>query len=198
MLFRSKNAESPEWLKSRLAAMGLNPKNALVDVTNYVMFELGNPLHAFDLREVEGDTVIVRNAEEGEKFTVLGGRELTLSANSLMIADNKKATALAGIMGGKDSGIKDDTKDIFLEAAYFNPPTVNKTVKKFAISSDSSQRFERGTDIEGAMTAMRRASDLFVQICGGTPSVINDVYPVKFEKPTVVINLGEKIGRVKV
>lgn len=189
-----KNAESPEWLKSRLAAMGLNPKNALVDITNYVMFELGNPLHAFDLREVEGDTVIVRNAEEGEKFTVLGGRELTLSANSLMIADNKKATALAGIMGGKDSGIKDDTKDIFLEAAYFNPPTVNKTVKKFAISSDSSQRFERGTDIEGAMTAMRRASDLFVQICGGTPSEINDVYPVKYENPTVTFTPAEING----
>ena len=189
-----KNAESPEWLKTRLAAMGLNPKNALVDVTNYVMFELGNPLHAFDLREVEGDTVIVRNAEEGEKFTVLGGRELTLNANCLMIADNKKATALAGIMGGKDSGIKDDTKDIFLEAAYFNPPTVNKTVKKFAISSDSSQRFERGTDIEGAMTAMRRASDLFVQICGGTPSEINDVYPVKYENPTVVFTPAEING----
>ena len=111
-----------------------------------------------------------------------------------MIADNKKATALAGIMGGKDSGIKDDTKDIFLEAAYFNPPTVNKTVKKFAISSDSSQRFERGTDIEGAMTAMRRASDLFVQICGGTPSEINDVYPVKYENPTVVFTPAEING----
>jgi len=180
-----KNAESPEWMKTRLAAMGLNPKNALVDVTNYVMFELGNPLHAFDLREVEGGKVIVRNAEEGEKFTILGGRELELNANCLMIADEKKATALAGIMGGLDSGIKDDTQDIFIEAAYFNPPTINKTVKKFAVSSDSSQRFERGTDIEGAALAMRRASDLFVQICGGTASEINDVYPEKFENQTV-------------
>lgn len=180
-----KNAESPEWMKTRLAAMGLNPKNALVDVTNYVMFELGNPLHAFDLREVEGGKVIVRNAEEGEKFTILGGRELELNANCLMIADEKKATALAGIMGGLDSGIKDDTQDIFIEAAYFNPPTINKTVKKFAVSSDSSQRFERGTDIEGAALAMRRASDLFVQICGGMASEINDVYPEKFENQTV-------------
>lgn len=180
-----KNAESPEWMKERLAAMGLNPKNALVDITNYVMFELGNPLHAFDLREVEGGKVIVRNAIAGEKFTVLGGRELELTENCLLIADEKKATALAGIMGGKDSGIKEDTTDIFIEAAYFNPPTINKTVKKFAISSDSSQRFERGTDIEGALLAMRRASELFVQICGGTASEINDVYPQKFENKTV-------------
>ena len=180
-----KNAESPEWMKERLAAMGLNPKNALVDVTNSVMFELGNPLHAFDLREVEGSKVIVRNAAAGEKFTVLGGRELELTENCLLIADEKKATALAGIMGGQESGIKEDTQDIFIEAAYFNPPTINKTVKKFAISSDSSQRFERGTDIEGAMLAMRRASDLFVQICGGTASEINDVYPQKFENKIV-------------
>lgn len=186
-----KNAESPEWMKERLAAMGLNPKNALVDVTNYVMFELGNPLHAFDLREVEGSKVIVRNANAGEKFTVLGGRELTLTENCLLIADEKKATALAGIMGGKDSGIKDDTTDIFIEAAYFNPPTINKTVKKFAISSDSSQRFERGTDIEGALRAMHRASELFVQICGGIASEINDVYPQKFENKTVEFTPAE-------
>lgn len=190
-----KNAESPEWMKTRLAAMGLNPKNALVDITNYVMFELGNPLHAFDLREVEGNKIIVRTAQENEKFTVLGGRELTLSANCLLIADEKKATALAGIMGGLDSGIKDDTQDIFIEAAYFNPPTINKTVKKYGISSDSSQRFERGTDIEGALLAMRRASDLFVQICGGVPSEINDVYPQKFENKTVSFTPAE-INRI--
>ena len=186
-----KNAESPEWMKERLAAMGLNPKNALVDVTNYVMFELGNPLHAFDLREVEGHKIIVRNAQNGEKFTVLGGRELELTENCLLIADEKKATALAGIMGGLNSGIKDDTTDIFIEAAYFNAPTINKTVKKFAISSDSSQRFERGTDIEGALLAMRRASELFVQLCGGKASEINDVYPEKFENTTVTFTPAE-------
>ena len=104
-----KNAESPEWLKIRLSAMGLNPKNALVDITNYVMFELGHPMHAFDLRLVEGGKVIVRNAQEGEKFTILDGRELTLNENCLLIADTKKATALAGIMGGLNSGIQEDT-----------------------------------------------------------------------------------------
>ena len=180
-----KNTESPEWMKQRLAAMGLNPKNALVDVTNYVMFELGHPLHAFDLREVEGGKIIVRNAQEGEKFTLLGGRELTLNENCLMIADAKKATALAGIMGGLNSGIKEDTQDIFIEAAYFNPPTVNKTVKKFAVSSDSSQRFERGTDIEGVTLAMQRATDLFLQLCGGTASEVVDVYPTRYESPAV-------------
>ena len=186
-----KNTESPEWMKQRLAAMGLNPKNALVDVTNYVMFELGHPLHAFDLREVEGGKIIVRNAQEGEKFTLLGGRELTLNANCLMIADAHKATALAGIMGGLNSGIKDDTQDIFIEAAYFNPPTVNKTVKKFAVSSDSSQRFERGTDIEGVTLAMQRATDLFLELCGGSASEVVDVYPSRYESPTVVFTPAE-------
>ncbi len=186
-----KNVPSPEWMQKRLVAMGLNPKNALVDITNYTMFELGHPLHAFDLRQVEGGKVIVRNAQPGEKFTVLGGRELELTENCLLISDGEKATALAGIMGGLNSGIQEDTQDIFIEAAYFNPPTINKTVKKFAISSDSSQRFERGTDIEGALLAMRRASDLFVSICGGTASQINDVYPEKFENQTVRFTPGE-------
>lgn len=186
-----KNTESPEWMKQRLSAMGLNPKNALVDVTNYVMFELGHPLHAFDLREVEGGKIIVRNAQEGEKFTLLGGRELTLNDNCLMIADAHKATALAGIMGGLNSGIKDDTQDIFIEAAYFNPPTVNKTVKKFAVSSDSSQRFERGTDIEGVTLAMQRATDLFLELCGGTASEVVDVYPSRYESPTVTFTPAE-------
>ena len=186
-----KNTESPEWLKMRLSAMGLNPKNALVDITNYVMFELGHPMHAFDLRLVEGGKVIVRNAQEGEKFTLLDGRELTLNENCLLIADAKKATALAGIMGGLNSGIQDDTTDIFVEAAHFDAPTINKTVKKFGVSSDSSQRFERGTDVNGALLAMRRASELFVQICGGTASEMNDVYPTPYKNPTVTFTPAE-------
>lgn len=181
-----KNTESPEFMKERLAAMGLNPKNALVDITNYVMFELGHPLHAFDRTEVDGDKVIIRFAHPGEKFTVLDGRELELAENSLVIADNQKATALAGIMGGLNSGIRENTQDVFLEAAYFDAPTINKTVKKFGVSSDSSQRFERGTDIEGALLAMNRATQLICQICGGTPSALADEYPEKFQNPEVV------------
>ncbi|MCQ2411179.1 MAG: phenylalanine--tRNA ligase subunit beta, partial [Elusimicrobiaceae bacterium] len=196
-----KNVESPQWLQTRLSAMGLNPKNALVDITNYVMFELGHPMHAFDLRLVEDGKIIVRNAKEGEKFTVLDGRELVLNENCLVIADAKKATALAGIMGGLNSGIQEDTTDIFVEAAHFDAPTINKTVKKFGVSSDSSQRFERGTDVNGALLAMRRASELFVQICGGTASEINDVYPTPYKNPTVEFTpaeinkiLGTQIG----
>ena len=181
-----KNTESPEFIKERLAAMGLNPKNALVDITNYVMFELGHPLHAFDRTEVDGDKVIIRFAHPGEKFTVLDGRELELAENSLVIADDKKATALAGIMGGLNSGIQENTQDVFIESAYFDAPTINKTVKKFGVSSDSSQRFERGTDIEGALLAMNRATQLICQICGGTPSALADEYPEKFQNPEVV------------
>lgn len=192
-----KNTESPEFIKERLAAMGLNPKNALVDITNYVMFELGHPLHAFDRTEVDGDKVIIRFAHSGEKFTILDGRELELAENSLVIADDKKATALAGIMGGLNSGIRENTQDVFIESAYFDAPTINKTVKKFGVSSDSSQRFERGTDIEGALLAMNRATQLICQICGGTPSALADEYPEKFQNPEVVFtaqNINNILG----
>ena len=180
-----KNAPSPELIQERLSAMGLNPKNALVDVTNYVMFELGQPLHAFDRNEIDGDTIVVRWAEKGEKFTLLDGRELTLDENALMIGDDKKVTALAGVMGGLNSGIKDDTTDIFIESAYFDAPTTNKTSKTYAVSSDSSQRFERGTDIGMTELALKRATELFVAACGGTPSKIRDVYPQPYENPVV-------------
>lgn len=180
-----KNAESPQFIKDRLLAMGLNPKNALVDVTNYVMFELGQPLHAFDRSEIEGDTIVVRRAQNGEKFTLLNGRELTLDENALMIGDEKKATALAGVMGGLNSGIKENTADIFIESAYFDAPNTNKTSKKYGVSSDSSQRFERGTDISGTELALKRATELFVAACGGAPSKIRDVYPQPYENPEV-------------
>ena len=180
-----KNAPSPELIQERLSAMGLNPKNALVDVTNYVMFELGQPLHAFDRNEIDGDTIVVRWAEKGEKFTLLDGRELTLDENALMIGDDKKVTALAGVMGGLNSGIKDDTTDIFIESAYFDAPTTNKTSKTYVVSSDSSQRFERGTDIGMTELALKRATELFVAACGGTPSKIRDVYPQPYENPVV-------------
>ncbi len=180
-----KNTESPEFIKERLAAMGLNPKNALVDITNYVMFELGHPLHAFDRTEVDGNNIVVRFAKPGEKFTVLDGRELELDENALVIADEKKATALAGIMGGQNSGIVDSTQDVFVESAYFDAPVVNKTVKKFGVSSDSSQRFERGTDIQGALLAMNRATQLICDICGGRPSALTDAYPSPYQNPVV-------------
>lgn len=180
-----KNAQSPELIRERLSAMGLNPKNALIDVTNYVMFELGQPMHAFDRNLIEGDTIVVRRAEKDEKFTLLDERELTLNENALLIGDSKKATALAGIMGGKNSGITDNTTDIFLESAYFDAPTINKTSKKYGVSSDSSQRFERGADIGMTITALQRATELLVAACGGTASEITDVYPQPFENPVI-------------
>lgn len=180
-----KNAQSPEWMKERLAAMGLNPKNALIDVTNYVMFELGQPMHAFDRGLIDDDTIVVRRAQKDEKFTILDGRELTLDENALLIGDSKKATALAGVMGGANSGIAENTTDIFLESAYFDAPTINKTSKKYGVSSDSSQRFERGADIGMTVLALQRATELLSDICGGTPSEIADVYPSPFENPTV-------------
>lgn len=176
-----KNAQSPDFIKERLLAMGLNPKNALIDITNYVMFELGHPLHAFDRQEIDGDTVVIRKAEAGEKFTLLDGKELTLNPDCLLIADTHKATALAGIMGGLNSGIKPDTQDIFIESAYFEPQGINKTSKTFGVSSDSSQRFERGTDVDANLPALQRATDLFLQICGGTASEVVDVYAEPLE-----------------
>lgn len=180
-----KNVPSPQLIQQRLSAMGLNPKNALVDITNYVMFELGQPLHAFDRRLIEGDTLVVRRAQKGEKFTILDGRELELDENALLIGDAHKATALAGVMGGLNSGIQETTTDIFLESAYFDAPTIHKTSKKYAVSSDSSQRFERGADIGLPLTALHRATELLLQACGGTPSVITDVYPQPFANPVV-------------
>ena len=180
-----KNAQSPELIKERLAAMGLNAKNALIDVTNYVMFELGQPMHAFDRNLIDGDTIVVRRAQKDEKFTILDGRELTLDENALLIGDSKKATALAGVMGGANSGIAENTTDIFLESAYFDAPTINKTSKKYGVSSDSSQRFERGADIGMTVLALHRATELLSEICGGTPSEIADIYPIPFENPTV-------------
>ena len=189
-----KNAESPDFIKERLSAMGLNPKNALIDMTNYVMFELGQPMHAFDRNLIDGDTVVVRRAGSDEKFTVLDGRELTLDENVLLIGDTKKATALAGIMGGKNSGIAENTTDIFLESAYFDAPTINKTSKKYGISSDSSQRFERGADIGMTLLALHRATELLVAACGGTPSEITDVYPHPFENPVVTFTPAQING----
>lgn len=183
-----KNTESPAWLKERLEAMGVNPKNALVDITNYVLYEVGHPMHAFDLNHLEGGEINVRWAQEGEKFLGLDGVERILTAQNLVIADGKKPVALAGVIGGAGDSILPETKDIFLEAAYFYPPCINKTSKKFGISTESSQRFERGTDIEACAYAMDLATKLVLELCGGEVAKVNDVYPVKYQPQTVTFN----------
>ncbi|RFC55061.1 phenylalanine--tRNA ligase subunit beta [Brumimicrobium aurantiacum] len=160
---------SPDWLKNYLLAIGLTPINNVVDVTNFVMHELGTPLHAFDLSKV-GEQIIVKNAQEGEKFTTLDGVERTLSEHDLMITNGKKNLAIAGVMGGLKSGVIEDTTSIFLEAAYFNPVSVRKTAKRHGLNTDASFRFERGVDICMVPFAMKRAATLIAQLGEGNIS----------------------------
>ncbi len=191
----AKNVESPTWMKERLSALGINPKSALIDITNYVLFELGHPLHAFDLGCLDGGEINVRMGAEGEQFKTLDERDIALNNTNLVIAGKEKASALAGIMGGIDSGIRPDTQDVFLESAYFYPPCINKTAKKLGYSTDASQRFERGTDISVTLYALERAANLILEICGGTASQTADVYPEPFVNPEVLFT-PEQINKI--
>lgn len=162
-----KVAESPIWLKDRLRKIGLRPINNIVDITNYVLFETGQPLHAFDLSMLEGEKIIVRRSFKGEKIKVLDGSEHELEQDILVICDERKPVALAGIMGGENSGVTEETTDILIESAYFEPSNIRASSKKLGISSDSSHRFERGVDIELLSFASDRALSLIMQIAGG-------------------------------
>jgi phenylalanyl-tRNA synthetase beta chain len=162
-----KVCESPEWLKNRIIALGLRPLNAIVDVTNYVMFETGQPLHAFDLNKLSSSKIIVRTAAAGEKFTTLDDKEREMPENALMICDGEKAIAAAGVMGGANSEISNDTCDILIESAYFNPSSVRRTSKKLQLQTDASYRFERGVDYQGVEYASNYAAKLILEICGG-------------------------------
>jgi phenylalanyl-tRNA synthetase beta chain len=156
--------ESPEWLKRRLKAIGLRPINNIVDVTNYIMFEYNQPMHAFDHSKLEGSKIIVREAEKGEKITTLDGEERELNNSELVIADEAKAVAIAGIMGGKNTEVDENTTDILLEVAYFTPENIRKTSKTLGLSSDSSYRFERGIDRDNTLVVLERASSLIQSI----------------------------------
>ena len=158
---------SPQWLADRLTAVGLRPINNVVDVTNYVLMETGQPLHAFDLGKLEGG-IVVRNAREGEGLAALDGSNLKLRTHDLVIADAKKSVALAGVMGGAETGVTDATTDLLLESAWFNPSRVRKISRELGISTDSSYRFERRVDPEGVMSASARATELILQVAGGT------------------------------
>lgn len=169
---------SPNWLRNALTKLGIRPINAAVDVTNYVLYEMGQPLHAFDYNKIEGNKIIVRKAKKEEAFVTLDGKTRILDDYMIVIADEKKPIALGGVMGGENSEITDDTTDILLESAYFNPSLIRKTSKKLGLSSDSSYRFERGVDIENVIPALNRAAVLIAELCGGeiVGSEI-DVYP---------------------
>ncbi len=177
-----KLAPSPDWMQARLRAVGVNPKNNLVDITNYVLFELGQPLHAFDARKIEGGAIVVRPAQEGEKFTTLDGVERTLTASDLMICSKQKAMCLAGVYGGLDSGVSDQTVDIFIESAYFNPVSIRKSAKRFGLNTEASFRFERGIDPNIQIYAAKRAALLFKELAGGEiSSDVSDLYPSPIE-----------------
>ncbi len=160
-------SESPVWLKTRLESIGLRPINNIVDITNYVLHELGHPLHAFDAAKVD-QQLDIRLAKDGEKFTALTEEEYTLTDDDLVISDaSGKALALAGIMGGNDSGVTETTTDIILESAYFTPSFIRRTSRRTALTSDSSYRFERGTDSQNVLTASAYAAKLIKEIAGG-------------------------------
>lgn len=178
---------SPDWLRSRLERLGIRSINNVVDVTNFVMLESGQPLHAFDYQQIAKSnangtpTIIVRRAVPDEKFVTLDGQDRILSEQMLLIADPAKGIALAGVMGGQNSEIHNATVDVLIESAYFNPQNIRATAKKLDLRTDASYRFERGADIEGADWASRRAAQLIVQTAGGTPIPgAIDAYPQPF------------------
>ncbi len=173
-----KVAPSPQWLQNALRAIGINPKNNVVDVTNYVLHELCQPLHSFDADRIAGNKVVVRTCPEGTPFRTLDGVERKLSEQDLMICDSEKPMCIAGVFGGEHSGVTDQTTNVFLESAYFNPVWVRKTAKRHALSTDASFRFERGIDPNITVYALKRAALLIKELAGGEiTSEITDIYP---------------------
>ena len=194
---------SPVWLQNRLKSIGLSPINNIVDVTNYVLHELGQPLHAFDAAKITGNTVNVKTLPSGTKFTTLDGVERELHEDDLMICDAEKPMCIAGVFGGINSGVTEETTSIFLESAYFNPISIRKTAKRHSLSTDASFRFERGIDPNIADYALRHAAILILQVAGGQiTSDLVDIYPKKIEDHQVFLHfekanllIGEEIPK---
>ncbi len=200
-----KVAESPKWIQNRLKAIGLAPINNIVDITNYVLHELGQPLHAFDATKITGNTINVKTLPAGTKFVTLDGEERKLHEEDLMICDAEKPLCIAGVFGGLNSGVTESTTSIFLESAYFDPVSVRKTAKRHGLNTDASFRFERGIDPNATEYALMHAAILITEIAGGkiTSDVI-DVYPKKITDHQVVLNfdnatklIGEEIPKEK-
>ena len=187
--------ESPQWLQTRLKSIGVRPINNIVDATNYVMFEIGQPLHAFDADTIIGNQVIVKNLPEGTPFVTLDGNEIKLSANDLMICNASEGMCIAGVYGGQRSGVTEKTKNIFLESAYFNPVSIRKTSKRHNLKTDAAFHFERGCDPEITVYALRRAANIIKDIAGGLTSEITDVYPDEIERRKISLRY-EDINRI--
>lgn len=188
-----KVAESPEWLKNRLKVIDLAPINNVVDITNYILHDLGQPLHAFDADKIEGNKIIVQKLAEGTKFTTLDGVERELKGHELMICDEKKPLCIAGVFGGENSGVTESTTNLFLESAYFEPVTIRKGAKAHALNTDASFRFERGIDPNTTVDALKKAVLLLTEITGAEiASNIDDVYP----NPIANFNVKLRLGKV--
>ncbi|MEJ2163519.1 MAG: phenylalanine--tRNA ligase subunit beta, partial [Robiginitalea sp.] len=187
---------SPDWLKTRLRAIGQNPINNVVDATNYVLHELGQPLHAFDADRIYGNKIVVKTVKEGTPFMTLDGVEHILHKEDLMICDGEKPMCIAGVFGGINTGVTEDTKSIFLESAYFDPVSIRKTSKRHGLTTDASFRFERGVDIHNTEYALVRAAILIRELAGGNiSSDIVDLYPRKMDDHSVFLTF-EKINNL--
>jgi phenylalanyl-tRNA synthetase beta chain len=195
--------ESPDWLKYKLKAVGLNPINNVVDITNFVQHEIGQPLHAFDADKIDGKKVIIRNLPDKSKFTTLDEAERSLSSKDLMICNTNEGMCIAGVFGGIKSGVTSSTKNIFLESAYFNPVAIRKTSKRHGLKTDASFRFERGVDPNITTWALKRAIMLIKEIAGGNiSSGIVDIYPEHIKNVLIEVNynninrlIGKNIDR---
>jgi phenylalanyl-tRNA synthetase beta chain len=180
VLIGAENGSSPQWMQDLLTAVGLRPVNTIVDITNFVLMEYGHPLHAFDYDKLDEHAIVVRCAKEGEKFVTLDHKERALRSDTLMICDTTKPVAIAGVMGGLTSEISDTTKNVLLESAYFKPQSIRRTSKTVGLSTDASQRFERGADPNATRWAADRAIALMQELCGGEVlRGVIDVYPKK-------------------
>jgi phenylalanyl-tRNA synthetase beta chain len=184
--------ESPDWLKNKLRTIGLRPINNIVDITNFILHETGHPMHAFDADSITGNEVIVRTLPDKTKFVTLDGQEHELSSGDLMICNSEEGMCNAGVFGGLKSGVTDDTKNIFLESAYFNPTWIRKTARRHGLSTDSSFRFERGADPNNTVYVLKRAAMLVKELAGGEiEGEIRDIYPQPIEKPRVELTYNK-------
>jgi len=198
-----KIAESPDWLKNSLKIIGIRPINNVVDITNFVLHELGQPLHAFDADKIKGGKVIVKNLSEGTPFTTLDGVERKLDASDLMICDAEKPMCIGGVFGGLDSGVSESTQNVFLESAYFNPVSIRKTARRHGLNTDASFRYERGCDPTNTIYVLKRCALLIQEIAGGQiSSEIVDCYPTEIKPFDVSLTihkintlLGKEIGK---
>jgi phenylalanyl-tRNA synthetase beta chain len=185
-------APSPFWLQDRLTAVDIKPINNIVDITNFVMMETGQPLHAFDFERLSGHRIVVRTAEEAEPFTTLDGRSHRLSAETLVICDARKPVAIAGVMGGENSEISENTTRVLIESACFDPASIRRTAKRLGISTDASHRFERGVDPEGTLYALERTARLMAEIAGGTPvEGLIDKNPLPHKPRTISLSVAK-------